>query len=245
MILGTYHFANPGLDAVKVTLRDTLGPTRQTEIADLTERLREFCPNKICVEVPTEMQSTLDEDFARFTSGEAELTSNEIQQIGFRLAADLRLGKLIAVDHRAPMDFDSLMQFAERNGKGDLVARITTRIAQLGTTMTRWDQEFTVSELLAIHNSERFINETQQFYTDLLAFDTRQAQPAAQMVAGWYARNLIIFENIRRQAMLGDRALVIYGSGHLYYLRQLIKDDSTLQLVDASKHLPDPPTWNL
>lgn len=245
IILGTYHFANPGQDAVKVTLRDTLGPSRQTETAVLLERLRGFDPSKVCVEVPVEKQSKLDEDFARFISGESELTSNEIQQIGFRLAADLGLGRLIAVDHRAPMDFDALLQFAEQCGKGDLGARITARIAQLGGTMTRWDQEFTVSELLAIHNDERFITETQQFYTDLLAIDTVQTQPAAQMVAGWYGRNLIIFENIRRQATLNDRILVIYGSGHLYYLRQLIEDDPNLHLVDAGAYLPDPPTWSI
>jgi hypothetical protein len=35
MVLGTYHMANPGLDLVKVKIRDSMSPERQREIQEL------------------------------------------------------------------------------------------------------------------------------------------------------------------------------------------------------------------
>jgi len=118
MLLGTYHFANPGLDAVKVTQRDTLGPERQKEILDVVDRLAAFKPTKILLEVVPERQADLDAHYASFAAGTSPLTANESQQIGFRLAK--RFGaKLVAVDYRSDMDFDKVFGFAAQNGMAE------------------------------------------------------------------------------------------------------------------------------
>ena len=50
VLLGMYHFANPGLDAVKLRVDDVLAPARQREIADLVERLATWHPEQVAVE---------------------------------------------------------------------------------------------------------------------------------------------------------------------------------------------------
>ncbi|MEQ1824139.1 MAG: DUF5694 domain-containing protein [Fimbriimonadaceae bacterium] len=245
MILGTYHMTNPGVDAVKVAQRDTLGPARQVEIVELVKRLSEFQPSKICVEYERCQQNSLDNDFLEFLDGKAPLNSNEIQQIGFRLAQVGGLRRLYASDYRAPMDFASVMEHAESTGKSAFVAGIQQLLAELGKTMSDWDQQFSVGELLAIQNCPRYLVESQAFYTAFLGVDGEHLHPAADMLSKWYRRNLIIYENIRRVAQPGDRVLVIYGSGHGYYLNQLAKDDPEVALIEASTFLPEPPDWDL
>ena len=50
MVLGTYHFENPGLDLVNTDADDVLAPHRQAELQDLAERLTAFRPTAIALE---------------------------------------------------------------------------------------------------------------------------------------------------------------------------------------------------
>src|SRR6186997_248232 len=50
MLLGTYHFANPGQDVIKQDIDDVLQPKRQAELEDLVSRLASWKPDRIAVE---------------------------------------------------------------------------------------------------------------------------------------------------------------------------------------------------
>ncbi|HUP47482.1 MAG TPA: DUF5694 domain-containing protein, partial [Thermoanaerobaculia bacterium] len=86
LLLGTFHFANPGLDYVKGDVPDVLTEERQREIAGLVERLKKFNPNKIAVEWPSDRQADLNQRYAGYRAGEHRAERNETYQIGFRLA---------------------------------------------------------------------------------------------------------------------------------------------------------------
>jgi hypothetical protein len=62
----------------------------------------------------------------------------------------------------------------------------------------------------------------------------------AVMVSKWYERNLKIFSNI--QNLVRDkqcqRLFILYGAGHLQILRDLIKADDNLKLVEPCAYLP-------
>lgn len=238
MVLGMYHFANPGLDAVKVKQKDILSAGRQQEVETLVESLAKYKPTRILVEVLPEGQEKLDRDYAAFKTGEFKLPPSETYQLGFRLAKQFRLSGLEAVDYRSDMDFDGVMQFAAQNGQAQLPTKAMNAVQKLSAIMSDWDQKYTVSQILAIHNKPDFIKLGQTFYTQFLAVQKAPAYPGADMVAGWYRRNLVIYQNIRQQLQSGDRALVIYGSGHAYYLNQLIADSGDQDLVEARKFLP-------
>src|SRR5579862_1250672 len=115
MVLGTYHMANPGKDLVKVGIRDTLSPERQTEIQLLNVRLLRFEPTKIAVEA-TEA-SRVNERFATYLQDRVELSAGEVEQIGFRLAKSLGHTRLYGVDYRGDMDFDKLTAFSRKKGQ--------------------------------------------------------------------------------------------------------------------------------
>ncbi len=100
LILGTYHFANPGQDQYNARADDMLSDRRQAEIADLLDGLAVFAPTMVAVEAGRE--SSINERYAAWRAGEAELTVNERQQIGFRMADRMGLDRVapIDADHR-------------------------------------------------------------------------------------------------------------------------------------------------
>lgn len=240
MVLGTFHFANPGHDAVKVTQRDILDPDRQREVLKVVAELARYKPTKIFIEAVPERQADVDTAYAALRGG-APLTANEVQQIGFRLGKELDLPSMICVDYKSDMDFESVLKFAGANGMGDVPRRMMTILEKLGKIMSDWDRQYSVGQLLAIHNDPAFIRVGQRFYTDFLAVGKHPDYPGVDMVAGWYRRNLVIYQNVQSHLKPGDRALVIYGSGHAYYLNQLFTDNEAVEFVRPSAYLPKPP----
>lgn len=240
MVLGTYHMANPGLDLVKSQIRDTLGAERQKEIEELVDRLAKFKPTKILVEdKPNSPQ--LKQRFDAYVAGKTTLTANEKEQVGFRLARRLGLPGVIGIDHKLDMDFGKVIGYAQQKGMTDLLQWLNSATKQVGALMEDLDKKYTVPQLLAIHNHPAMQLTSQQLYIKLLQVAGDDAYPGADMLAGWYQRNLRIFVNIQRNLVPGDRVIVLIGSGHAYYLNQTVKESPTMQHVDPLKYLPKPP----
>ena len=60
MLLGTYHMANPGVDAVNFEADDVLALKRQREMQQLIEQLARFNPTKIAIEADTGLDAKLE-----------------------------------------------------------------------------------------------------------------------------------------------------------------------------------------
>src|SRR5712692_9321202 len=86
LVLGVYHMSNPGHDIFNMKADDVLAPKRQAEIAQLIEVLKRFHPTKIAVEAEGDGSP---KRYAEYLAGKHELTRNEIEQLGFRLAKEL------------------------------------------------------------------------------------------------------------------------------------------------------------
>jgi len=97
MILGMYHMANPGLDAVNVDADDVLLPRRQAEIQHVVNHLASFRPTIIAVEAPYRSTAVPDQ-YRRYVAGTYALSRNETEQIGFRLAKQLGLPGVTPID---------------------------------------------------------------------------------------------------------------------------------------------------
>ena len=60
----------------------------------------------------------------------------------------------------------------------------------------------------------------------------------AEVLAEWYRRNFCIFANIARAVESpADRVLVLFGQGHVTYLRELVKSSPDLELVEPNDYL--------
>jgi hypothetical protein len=120
MVLGTYHFSNPGLDVVNMKVDDVRTPQRQAELSALTERLAAFQPTVVTVESTRRTDGLLSEGYQAFKSEDLATDPDEIVQIGYRLANRLGIERVYAIDEKQGeidfFQFERVQALAERTG---------------------------------------------------------------------------------------------------------------------------------
>ena len=116
LVLGVYHMSNPGHDIFNMQADDVLAPKRQAEIAQVIAVLKNFHPTKVAVEGEVGDDS-IPKRYADYLAGKHELTRNEIEQIGFRLAKELTHKTVYPVDVEGDFPFPRIVNYAKANGR--------------------------------------------------------------------------------------------------------------------------------
>jgi len=232
LLLGTYHFANPGRDVVKAPLDDHLAPKRQEQILAIVDKLAKFKPTKIAVEEPFGNPDTAKR-YAAWLAGEMPLRVNETDQIGFRLAKATG-AQIVPIDHKLDMDFDTFMKKAPAT----TMDKFQSAIGEAQKMMEGLSQH-TVSENLRMFNTREADQATNGLYLSLLDARSGDTYPGVDLVGSWWRRNLYWTANLMTLATSPDeRILVICGAGHASLLRSLLRDSRELEVVDTNTHLP-------
>ena len=248
MVLGTYHMDNPGRDVHNLEADDVLTPKRQKELAQLADHLAKFRPTKIAVEVPASTandkgaedrkHSRFVDRYPEYLAGEMEPNRNEVVQIGFRLAKKMGHEKVYGIDAKGPFPFGRVAKWAEENGQSDLLAAGHKEAQSMLAEMGEWLSSKDLVQCFAHFNRPEVIQRTQEGYIGyLLPVGAGDEYPGADLVEGWYGRNLRIFANLVRIAEPGDRILVLFGLGHAPYLRQLTVEAPGFELVEPRDYL--------
>ena len=120
ILIGTYHFSNPGQDQANVESVDVTMPRRQAELQAVTDALAGFKPTFVGVEWPAEAAR---DNYARYLDGTLPASRNEVVQLGFRLAKQVGIERVHGLDVPGDFPFEPLSAWAQANGKsGDLQA---------------------------------------------------------------------------------------------------------------------------
>lgn len=243
MILGMYHFANPGLDVVKFNVDDVLAPKRQAEIAELVNSLADWAPTKIAVESEASPPTLALSAFSQ-TDALLKTTRNESVQIGFRLARQLGHEAVYGYDERSgegepdyfPMG--EVQAFADANGMTDDLAAMFAEVGAMATKQQEQLARQSIAESLFEHNDGKALALMHdRLYYALLRFGDGNKQPGAELNAYWYMRNAKMFAKIAMVAKPGDRVIVIAGSGHATWLRHFAEHVPGFELVEAMPYL--------
>jgi hypothetical protein len=237
LVLGTYHFANPGLDVVQTRVADILTPGKQAEVEQVVEALARFNPTRIAVEVRAEGLQRLDSSYVAFRAGGRPLGRSEVEQLGFRLAERFHHSGLFGIDHAGEFPFGEVMQYAGEH-EPDFVRRVQTLLGEITDEQNRMQRENTLAEILRRHNDPAHIAWGHALYLDIAAVGAADTYVGADLLSAWYARNIRIFADLKRISEPEDRVLVIFGSGHAAILRELVAADPTMDLVEANDFLP-------
>jgi hypothetical protein len=228
MLLGTYHFANPGLDAVKQQVDDVLAPHRQAQLDDLALRLSKWQPDAIAVEWPWSFADSTQARYERYRAGTLTPSRNEAVQIGFRLAVRLGHPAVYPIDYQMPIGNDSISVLAER--RPDLRRARDSILAVLQETAdsnSHRMRHMTIVEQLHAANTEQALhggNSLGMFGSFLPAGDGEN-YGGPQLLAKWYERNIRMAHHLTRiQRPNTRRILVIVGSGHVPPLRNILDE---------------------
>lgn len=236
MVLGVYHFTAKN-DVDNTDVDNMLSPKRQAEIVDLIAHLREFKPTKIIIEAPYG-DVKQNERYAQYLAGKLTLKADEVDQIGFRLAKELKHKQLFPVDRKTEFDLNPVKKFAEQSGQSEILKRAFAGAETLSREISERQRRSTVREMLSYLNSEEALQLNHSIYLLTNKIGKDDSYPGVELVSEWYKRNLLIFSNIQRLVESPqDRLLVIYGQGHAKLLRLFIQDSPDMELVEASKFL--------
>jgi hypothetical protein len=245
LLLGTFHFNDAGLDEYKPKYSvDILSEKRQQELDSLLIALERFQPTQIIVERKPDYQEKLDSLYAAYLNGDFELTSNEIYQIGFKMAKRSGLKHLIAGDANAMgMEwngrdaFDAKIDSIQKKERikerllNDYQERFTNMYAYLDSLKTT----ISLTDYLLIENSDTMLTQKHGHYTlGVIGTNDGIEYPVADaLTSWWYNRNIRIFSNIRKTIRNeNDRVLVIFGAGHIPIIRHLVSASPEMELVE-------------
>jgi hypothetical protein len=89
----------------------------------------------------------------------------------------------------------------------------------------------TVLETLEYMNSDSRVAKDVAFYYATVPYGDPFDYAGPDLLAAWYQRNIRIYHNIvKLVGSPNERILVIYGAGHIGWLRQDVANDATVKL---------------
>jgi hypothetical protein len=229
LVLGTYHMANPGRDIFNTQADDVLAPKRQAEIAQLLEVLKKFQPTKIAVEA--DPWGPRKGQYADYLAGKYTLTRNEIDQIGYRLAKELDHKTVNLVDADGEFPYPRLVNYAKASGRSQELDAMMAGIGERVKAQSAYLASHTILEALLYLNADDYVAEDVGFYYRQARFGEPGDWAGADLLSEWFKRNIRIYSNVMRLVdSPNERVLVIYGSGHLGWLRQNFAGNPDLRL---------------
>lgn len=229
MLLGTYHFANPGQDVIKQDIDDVLDPKRQAELEDLALRVASWNPDRIAVEWPISQTDTARARFARYLAKSLAPNRNEVVQIGFRLASRLGHDAVYPIDDDSYLDLNDSLKavYLRRPEFKRTHDSLMAVLQQEAATTNAWMRTTTIREHLLRLNGDEALHRGNSLgmFGGYLHAGEGQNYGGPQFLTQWYARNLNMAHNLTRMLRPDvKRILVIVGSGHVMPLRSLLDE---------------------
>ena len=240
LILGTYHMANPGHDIYNMKVDDVRSPQRQKELAELADVLAKFAPTKIAIEADPDLPK-VPAAYQDYLAGKHELTQNEVEQIGFRLAKQSGHTQLYPIDVDGDFPMQRVIDYAKATGRSADLDQLMAPTGQLVATQNEYIKSHTVLQSLLYMNSPASIAAGDDFYLSLAPYGESGDYAGPDLIAAWYTRNIRIYGNLAKLIHKPtDRILVIYGAGHLGWLQADARMDQTVCLRTLSDFAPKP-----
>ncbi|MEK6374724.1 MAG: DUF5694 domain-containing protein [Acidobacteriota bacterium] len=220
LVLGVYPMNNPGRDVFNMQVDDVLAPKRQAEIAQVIGALKRFNPTKIALETDV-YSDRRPKEYADYLAGKHELTRNEIEQLGFRLAKDLGHKTVYPVDVDGDFPWQRFVNYAKGSGRTKELDALLGEIGTMVKAQNAYLGSHTVLETLLYMNADGKVAQDVGFYYRQAEIGEPGDWAGADLVSDWFRRNMRIYSNVMKLvASPNERVLVIYGAGHLGWLRQ-------------------------
>ena len=241
MIVGVSHFVSRH-DVHNSQLTDIMSPERQQQIQLVVQKLARFKPTKVMIEQPYGDEKIVHE-YRQYLDGSFALGTNEVFQLGFRLAAQAKNTSVYPNDttdtaKRFPFDSDKLAESARQHNETAILDAKNAHLTPLLGRQGAIEQHGTILELLRYLNSSHALDlsAASYMYDDRIGAGDDYA--GAELVSYWYARNLHIFVNITHLVdAADDRVVVLIGAGHSEQLREYVRLSPDLELVDPESYL--------
>jgi hypothetical protein len=166
-----------------------------------------------------------------YLTGKYSLKADEVDQIGLRLAKRLSHKQLYPINIMADFPFEAMQAFVQKHHQEQI---LNDDFAATQRELDAWLKilkEGTVGQTLVAINRDQEVRDGEAMYMDFARFAGDGEYPGPDLLTAWYGRNARIFANLRSVIdSPNDRVLVIYGSGHEFWLQQNVLQSRDLVL---------------
>lgn len=249
LFLGAFHFDDQGLDTYKPRFKvDVNSPQRQREIESLVTQLAAFKPTIVAVEQLPSKQAQLDSLYAAYKRGEYQLGTNEVYQLGFRLARVAGLERVHAADAEARsyltedqardtvqalgLNMDSVMRAIESDPWSARYRQLYSHDDSMKTVRPL------AEHVLYINSAERVRIGHGAYLVGSFKLGPNAHYLGVDDATQWYNRNLRIFSNLQHVTKgPSERIVLIIGAGHLPILRFLAQSSPEYRLRELSEFI--------
>ena len=236
MLFGTFHFANPAKDLVKNRIHDVTTKDSQAYLQELAQRILAFRPTAVLLEYDPKEDRNVNMRYTQYREDKYSLATNEIEQLGFRVAKIAGLARVESFDERIvswkPQDmFERLKQEPELEKRFKDAVQNLTNIEEMNHST------LSLRNLLKKYNEPEMDRLSKSLYilTNVAGVDQNFA--GADAAASWWHRNFRMLARIQKFAKPGERVLVIAGQAHIAVLRDLMQLDSNVTFEEIVSYL--------
>lgn len=237
MVMGVFHFANPGRDMVKSGVIDVMTQDNQAYLDGLATRLAAFGPTDVLIECEPSAQAKYDQRYADYRKDAFALTSNEVYQIGFRVAKAAGIDKVTCFDEGTiGWDSEAMFKYLKANDPTEQAA-LEELFESLSARGNDEQATLPLPRLLQLTNDAARDRENKDLYIRTNAVDAGGSFAGADSSASWWHRNFRMYANVQKAAAPGHRVLVVAGAGHTAILKDLLAIDTQREAEDVSGYL--------
>ena len=236
LLIGTFHYANPGLDVAKVKTFNVMSEKSQKELEIMSDKIKKFGPDKIFVEWKFSKQAELDKYYNKNTDSLLKKDLNEITQLALRTAKKLNHKKMYGIDYRTRFPYDSLMMSMKKANQKDLIKKTTESTEKFVKDNNERMAKSSLTDLMLYYNEKASNEDNIQWYLEVA---NRTGNPddftGASLVSNWYKRNLYMYSLVQKLTESSDnKIMVLLGAGHAAMLREFLAHDPEFEIVELS-----------
>ena len=239
LLIGTFHFNNPGLDVHNEPDFDALNLSVQKELELISKKIAVFKPTKFFVEYETYKQQKLDSlynlylenkyfDFIKKNYPTKKYYSQgEIFQLAFRAGKASNLKTLNGIDcigNHFP--YDSMKNEMKKANQDDL-------LKSMETFPVNSTSKSLITRLINL-NTSKSRKENSSWY---IKYANRAGETnnfvGAYLASEWYKRNLYMYSLVQKLTTpLDEKVVLLLGWGHISIIEEFIKNDDRFEIVE-------------
>jgi len=238
LVVGTFHFDYPGLDAHKTSDEDkidVLKEPKKSEVTELVEYIKKFKPKKIAIEAFDSWKAT--EKLKEYKNGAHRDRRDERYQLAMRIANEMKLDTLYAID---ATNMTEDLEKIDSSYTNTLFKDFDFQSEDpYNKFIVNWiTEEEKIIPKVNLLEYFKHINSKVSHQFDYGAylvgdFKLDNARGADIISSWWYNRNMRIFRKLQEiTESTDDRILVIFGNGHAAVLRQLLEASPEYEFVE-------------
>ncbi|MDM1326438.1 DUF5694 domain-containing protein [Myroides odoratimimus] len=240
LLVGTFHFAYFDQDQYKTEESNRvniLSKKRQEEVLELVDYIAKFKPNKIFVE-DFNKHNVLMTNYKNYKKGKYKLTTDEIDQVAFRLSNKFDLDTIYAVDSRTIAqdlyENDNTIHYIKSLKKKVSNEKISPTLAKYHKWYELDDKYLLENSLLdyfKLLNSEKY--QERGFYSMFLtSFKGENLEGADDLTLDLVSRNIRILHKITQNiTSKNDRILILFGSSHTEFFKVFFESSPEYELI--------------